>query len=80
MTLYTLETVMEATRWIPVSERLPEESDLVLVATQYEQEVWGSWNGMHVASLRDGKWREEVESNVVAVVTHWMPLPPHPAE
>jgi hypothetical protein len=64
--------------WISVSERLPAENESVLVLAQYSEKVWGSCWANHVASHRDGTWREDVESNVVSVVTHWMPIPPDP--
>ena len=65
-------------RWVPVTERMPPEGESVLVLAQYSQQVWGSCWANHVASHRNGKWSEDVESNEVSVVTHWMPIPPDP--
>ena len=67
--------------WIPVSERVPEANTNVLVSCEFVREAWNSWDAMHVAQRRpDGRWIEEVESNEVKVVTHWMPLPARPTE
>ena len=58
-------------RWIPVSERLPEEDVDVLVITNY---------GMHVADLdEDGLWNaSHGDSWEFPDPTHWMPLPEPP--
>jgi hypothetical protein len=60
-----------AGRWIPVSERLPEEDVDVLVMTNY---------GMHVADLdEDGLWNaSHGDSWQFPEPTHWMPLPEPP--
>jgi hypothetical protein len=76
--------------WIPVSERLPEEYETVLVATDGsvsagEIRLPDSECGM------DGPWwmvfkdkrdRSAAWAGLVALndVTHWMPLPPEPPE
>ncbi len=72
------ERLQKERRWIPVQERLPPEDKSVLVLTQYSEKVYRSAWGNAVASYRDGEWREDEESNIVSVVTHWMPIPPDP--
>jgi hypothetical protein len=61
-------------RWIPVSERLPERYEPVLIYTERH-------NG-HVASLdEEGEWFCDCGGEwLFPSVTHWMPLPPAPPE
>jgi hypothetical protein len=80
------ETMMDACRpqWIPVTERLPIQSEHpggVLVWQKFDRDIYGAWDGHHVAEYREktGEWREFVESNAIRNVTHWMPLPEPPA-
>lgn len=60
-------------RWIPVTERLPENGEMVLCNTSYFVEVlqWderaGVWCGIHRGYPK-------------SYVTHWMPLPEMPKE
>lgn len=69
--------VEDLPRWIPVSERLPEENVSVLVFTKD-----GKFDraGMHVAILdEDGEWYpSHGDGYMFPVVTHWMPLPEPP--
>lgn len=63
----------EKTKWIPCSERLPEESDLVIICSEF--------GGIEFGSYEEGKWYwlaescscylEESNDEVVA----WMPMP-----
>lgn len=61
-----------AARWIPVTERLPEDDEHVLCCTVTKtgrkNVVIGYW--------MDGMWRCGMNSNVIA----WMPLPEPPGE
>jgi hypothetical protein len=58
-------------RWIPVSERLPEEEQRVL--------VWSQSNGLHIAYLDLwGQWRD-ADDNPGKKITHWTPLPEPPS-
>ena len=66
-------------KWIPVSERLPEDSELVLFSTKTDR----VFEGRYFADNTDRQWyafRDEcfAWNNVV---TAWMPLPePYKAE
>ena len=63
-----IAVAQERTRWIPVTERLPEYTVCVLVAYSngaVEVDAWG----------HDG-WMDEDLSN--GAITHWMPLPDGP--
>lgn len=67
---FNLDSVIDARRWIPVGERLPEEkgrylfaakstvSDRCLISIEYYEPGWGT----------------------AALFTHWMPLPQPPQE
>jgi hypothetical protein len=59
--------------WIPVTERLPDDETLVLVALTY-QEVWTGY--------RDGDVWRYVSADIIAeeLVTHWMPMPEPPEQ
>ena len=59
-------------KWIPVSERLPEEKKQVLVCDDFGE--------MYIAeyeTFSDGKWRwcESVEYRSLYGIVAWMPLP-----
>ena len=55
-------------RWIPVSERLPEKEDEVLVTT--------SWNNVCMAWCDNEKWRAEyINGYDDDEILAWMPLP-----
>jgi hypothetical protein len=71
------EIVAASSRWIPVSEELPEADQPVL--------VWNSggdclkpWAWWQICDYKDGKWREQDERDEYPGVTHWMPLPQEP--
>ena len=56
--------------WIPVSERLPEEEQRVL--------VWSQSNGLHIAYLDLWQQWRDADDNHGKKITHWMPLPEPP--
>ena len=63
-----IERLREATRPIPVSERLPENEAPVLVIYRSFVDYLG------IDFYHQGKWQEDYIDNVV----YWMPLPPPP--
>lgn len=78
-----VEQLREGQRWIPVSERLPETANSVLIRVAHPGQAMKGFTDIACYS-RDKKhpqfsgWyfndREKVESDV----THWMPLPAPP--
>ena len=69
MTLLSESEDMES-KWIPVSERMPEDGVVVL-----------AWNGKRVVFgyARDGEWIDTLYGWVIPNgPTHWMPLPEPP--
>lgn len=63
----TLEKLPKAQRWIPVTERLPEDDRKVLCQTVTKKGIVNFVIGYHYG----GGWACGMNSNVVA----WMPLP-----
>lgn len=59
------------TGWIPVSERLPEHDEQVIVARSTDPERSLEW---YILSIRGFTDDGEHDTNV----THWQPLPPAP--
>lgn len=74
---YAEEIMALRQRWIPVTERLPEDRSNVLTVA-YWNERWGVY--MSWCAPERAEWYVHVgigdRSNVA--VTHWMPLPPAP--
>ena len=59
-------------RWIPVTERLPEDGQWVL--------VWGHGQKIPIMMFREsGAWIDD-QFEFHTAVTHWMPLPEPPKE
>lgn len=85
---------LERTRWIPCSERLPEDDKKVLVyipprdgTTQYGyyiaqmREVKGNAENFWGIQTADSPWTVWAWCYFVEpIVTHWMPLPEPPEE
>lgn len=57
-------------RWIPVTERLPEESGKYLIRYLFGTDIL--W---YEVLKTKGKWKTKYKD-----VTHWMPLPERPQE
>ena len=62
----------DATKWIPVTERLPEKTRMVLVADnrEYYVDLW--------RFIGNGWIGEDGHYFAIEEVTHWMPLPKPP--
>lgn len=60
-------------KWIPVTERLPEENTLCLAFTPYNGDL--EWD-MNIVCFRSPESFADCTNNA----THWMPLPEAPKE
>ena len=65
------EDVAPVQKWIPVTERLPDNFERVLIASGINVDT-----GWYRA--RDNEWISE--GYIGLVVTHWMPLPEPPKD
>ena len=64
-------------RWIPVTERLPEDrSDVLVVA--YWHERWGAYMGWCAPERAAWSVHVGIGDRSDIAVTHWMPLPEPP--
>jgi len=84
-----IEAIPTALRWIPVTERLPEEEENVLVTVHFKglnQKFPSGWNDhikecwyVDIANQFDGVWSSYSDEYKVARSRHeviaWMPLP-----
>lgn len=61
-------------RWVPVSERLPEDRELVLFSTKTDR----VFEGRYFDDTTDRQWYSFRDDTFAwnNVVTAWMPLPP----
>lgn len=80
-----LERLREAQRWIPVTERLPEEREPVQVAYvgYTDNKLYSDGVAMWSKELNawKGGWVWTLElSEVTVKITHWRPLPEPPQE
>lgn len=79
--MFGIDRLPSVTRWIPVSENLPEEYNTVIASTDdgviYPEARYSKENGWEWAYESGADYWEEIESDVLA----WMPLPnPYKAE
>lgn len=73
LTAKRLQELDEKKRWIPVTERLPEELKNVLAYTDVGCFAeTAHWTGF--------RWEKTWDFEVLYGVTHWMPLPEPPKE
>ncbi len=63
---------MSEQRWIPVTDRLPEENGEFYLVCDMKTAGYLPDRGMY----EDGEWT--VQNDPLFVVTHWMPLPEPP--
>lgn len=60
-------------KWIPVSERLPD-NDYWVLCLKYDGDYWvAAWNYI------DWMWSDQNEWYAEKDITHWMPLPEPPS-
>ena len=74
MTLTLAEKALEQTRWIPVSERLPENSGNYLITYCYEGKI-ETQEAVYVEDEEETKWYDTTEIEITLAVIAWMPLP-----
>lgn len=65
--------LLEHTSWIPVSDRMPEDFQIILFSTNTD----GVFEGRYFADNTDCQWYAFRDETFVCnnVVTAWMPLP-----
>lgn len=69
-----LQAMAAQPKWISVKEKLPENDYNYLVFTSDRNDaVIATYYG-------DGEWLEYDSTNLIPLVTHWMPLPEPPKE
>lgn len=73
--------ISNKSRWIPITERLPEYMENVLVTDGvFSGMGWRDWYDHHGTKPREDYWISP-NSNVNDLgITHWMPLPEPPKE
>jgi len=72
-----LAALRERTRWIPVSERLPQGGEVVMFYDAVSNVVRHGWHASGIlqwSSVADLYFHSEQYK----WITHWMPLPGHP--
>lgn len=71
-----LKEEVQQMRWIPVEERLPEESDGMVLFTNGKAVTSGYRNHMFRMSGEEGIYAPAIRKGEGYMrVTHWMPLP-----
>ena len=67
-----IKALEQEPRWIPISEKAPEESGMYLVSGRWKNEPYEVWicEFMYLGELKG--WANDAER---PIVTAWMPLP-----
>ena len=60
--------ILEQTRWIPVSERLPEDEQQILISLTWDNDITEVRQG-NIGDIKYWKWYNHITSIA------WMPLP-----
>ena len=74
---------IEINRWIPVSERLPEDSEIVIGCNNESKNPDDYWCLGVYYDVEYKKWFNQFEFHGFdwsIIVTHWQPLPPKPTK
>lgn len=75
-----IAVLQEREKWVPVTERLPEDGDVVLC--WYEYFRFGEYNRMYqtygIGYYINGMWGGDVSNGRNIKVLAWMPLPERP--
>ncbi|GAA0491516.1 DUF551 domain-containing protein [Tatumella punctata] len=69
-----LRELVEKTKLIPVSDRLPEDSSTMVLALEADGSAWIAYYDKFRERWDDGDFHDDITG-----VTHWMPLPEPPA-
>lgn len=74
-----LEAIVDGTRWIPCSERMPAHYQHIIFAIADAKKPYNTFSGVYDALYN--KFRSDVDWWVGEnAVSHWMPLPEPPEE
>lgn len=65
-------------KWIPVTERLPEEKRLVLAVCKSGKIFVGDYWDCYGTIIWRIRTARDSTKNITQIVTHWMPLPEPP--
>ena len=77
--LITEEYARQKNRWIPVTERLPEYMENVLVTDGvFSGMGWRDWYDCHGTKPKEDCWIAPSTNVNELDITHWMPLPEPP--
>lgn len=74
-----IAVAQERTRWIPVTERLPEDRSNVLVVA-YWHERWGVYMGWCAPERAEWSVHVGIRNRSDVAVVYWIPLPEPPKE
>ncbi len=67
--------LLEQDRWIPITERMPEENDFVLVTVSGEDVRGCEWKDSMALAVWTNQWNL-VDTNLVSYrISAWRPLP-----
>ena len=80
MAIEALSTSEIPNKWIPVKERLPQNSGNYLITYCYRDEI-ETQEAVYVKDEKEDKWFDITDIEVTLAVIAWMPLPePYKAE
>ena len=68
-----LQKYRQMYRWIPVGERLPDYSSIMVLCMDEDGSAWIAYYDKFRGKWHDGDFHDDI-----AGITHWMPLPEPP--